>query len=179
PRGDRIFPARGGRDHLMAFLHLLATSERVESGTTDLGAGLKHIGAITRRRGMVVVISDFLDQAAWADGLSRLAVRHDVLAVEIVDPRELSLPDVGTLVLTDPETGATAEIDTSSRKLRERYETAATTQRDAIAGAIRKSGADHLVLRTDRDWLRDLIRFVGMRRQRQTRAPSPRAVKTP
>ncbi|HEY7938565.1 MAG TPA: DUF58 domain-containing protein [Acidimicrobiales bacterium] len=179
PRGDRIFPARGGRDHLMAFLHLLATAERVERGTTDLGAGLKHMGAITRRRGMVVVISDFLDQAAWADGLSRLAVRHDVLAIEIVDPRELSLPDVGTLVLTDPETGATAEVDTSSRKLRERFHAAATTQREAIAGAIRRSGADHLELRTDRDWLRDLIRFVGMRRQRQTRAPSPRAVKTP
>jgi uncharacterized protein (DUF58 family) len=178
PHGDRVFPARGGRDHLMAFLHLLATADRADTGTTDLGAGLAHVGAITRRRGMVVVISDFLDRASWSESLSRLAVRHDVLAIEIVDPRELSLPDVGTLMLTDPETGFTAEVDTSNRKLRQRYEAAATKQRADIAAAIRKSGADHLVLRTDRDWLRELIRFVGMRRQRQTRAPSPRAVTT-
>ena len=82
-------------------------------------------------------------------------------------------------MLTDPETGATAEIDTSNRKLRERYAAAATAQREAIAGAIRQSGADHLVLRTDRDWLLDLVRFVGDRRQRSDPAPSPRAVTTP
>jgi uncharacterized protein (DUF58 family) len=99
-----------------------------------------------------------------------LAARHDVLAVEIVDPRELDLPNVGVIDIVDPETGTHRELQTSSRKLRDRYSKAAREQRDQIARAIRSAGADHLVLRTDRDWVLDLVRFVGRRRTRRRTA---------
>jgi uncharacterized protein (DUF58 family) len=166
PDGIVTVPARGGRNHLMALLHRVVTGERAELGTTDLAAGLTRMGVTTRRRGLAVVISDFLGDDGWVRPLGRLAVRHETLCVEGVDPRELELPSVGVLQLVDPRTGELHEIQTSNVKLRERYADAARAQRAAIADGIRSAGADHLQLRTDRDWLLDLIQFVAARRQR-------------
>jgi len=94
-------------------------------------------------------------------------VRHEVLAVEVLDPRELDLPRMGVLTLIDTESGRTREIDTNNRGLRERYATAAAEQRSDIRLAIAGSGAHHLQLRTDRDWLLDLARHVASTKRRQ------------
>jgi uncharacterized protein (DUF58 family) len=87
------------------------------------------------------------------------------VVAEVVDPRELELPSVGVLRLVDPESGRTLEVQTSSRRLRERYATAAAARREAAAQAVRAAGAGHLVVRTDRDWLLDLARFLTARRR--------------
>jgi uncharacterized protein (DUF58 family) len=159
-------PPRSGRIHLMAILHKVLTAPRFEgAGPTDLGAGIQRVGASTRRRGMVVVISDFLSHDGWQQPLRRLALRHEVLAVEVLDPRELELPDVGLLELVDPETGRVRTVQTADAGLRARYAAAATEQRDEITQALRAAGAGHLQLRTDRDWLRDLVAFVVLRRR--------------
>jgi uncharacterized protein (DUF58 family) len=113
-----------------------------------------------------VVISDFLTPSTWERPLRIAAGRHEVLAVEVLDPRELSLPDVGLLVLHDPETGRQVEIETDRAEVLERYAAAAQHQRRQIAATLRGAGVDHLVLRTDRDWLIDLVRFVALRRHR-------------
>src|SRR5690606_24172936 len=143
--------ARGGRTHLMSTLHRIIAQPRLESGRVDLGEAATRLSVTARRRGLVTVVSDFLtDPDEWARPLRRLATRHEVIAIEIVDPRELELPDVGVLSVVDPATGATREVATSSRKLRSRYAAAAADQRRAIADALRSAGVDHLVLRTDR-----------------------------
>ena len=111
--------------------------------------------------------SDFLAPAGWERPLRVLGARHEVLAVEVVDPRELELPDVGLLDLVDPETGGRLTVQTSDAGLRQRYGEAAAAQRASIAGALRGAGADHLQLRTDRDWVLDLVRFVEQRRRRR------------
>jgi uncharacterized protein (DUF58 family) len=169
-----IVPARTGRLHLQAVLHRVITAPRIDgAGPTDLATGIERLGAAMRRRGLAVVISDWLDPTAWQMPLRRLAVRHHVLAVEVVDPRELALADVGVLELVDPETGYLYEVQTSDARLRERYAAAAAQQRVAIAQELRGAGADHLVLRTDEDWLLDLVRFVvSRRRNRQSVAPT-------
>jgi uncharacterized protein (DUF58 family) len=111
------------------------------------------------------VISDFLaPPEQWARPLRKLAVRHEVLAVEVVDPRELDLPDVGVLDLVDPETGAMHDIQTSDPRVRERYHEACLAQRQAVADAVRGAGARKLRLRTDTDWLTELVRFVAGQR---------------
>lgn len=167
PDGVEVVPARGGRNHLMATLHRVVTSPRAESGTVDLGAAIHRLGAYARRRGMVTVVSDFLTEPeTWAQPLRKVAMRHTTIAIEVIDPRELSLNDVGLLTVVDPASGRTREVPTASRKLRARYEAAAAEQRAATAAAIRASGADHLILRTDRDWLLDVVRFVVDRRAR-------------
>ncbi len=167
PDDTRIVPARGGKDHLLAVLHHLVTSSHPPTGRTDLGRALRTLGGITRRRGLVVVVSDFLSPPeTWQQALAQLAVRHETLCIEIVDPREVELPPVGVLSLVDPRTGELLEIQTAQAQVRERYAEAAAAQRKAIADAVRTAGADHLQLRTDRDWLLDIVGFVARRRDR-------------
>ena len=168
-----IVPARTGRVHLQAVLHRVITAPRVDgAGPTELATAIDRLGGTMQRRGLAIVISDWLDPTPWQMPMRRLGVRHDVLAVEVVDPRELALADVGVLELVDPETGFLYEVQTSDARLRERYATAAAAQREGIARDIRASGADHLTLRTDTDWMLDLVRFVVSRRHnRQSVAP--------
>jgi uncharacterized protein (DUF58 family) len=165
--GITQMPARQGRDHLMAVLHRLQTAPRADAGgKADLAAGIRRLGIPAHRRGLAVVVSDLLSPPGWQDALRRVSTRHDLLVVEVIDPRELELPDVGTLALVDPETGRLREVHTRNAKLRDRYAQAAREQRDENARAVRDAGGDHLVLRTDSDWLFDLVRFVALRRRR-------------
>jgi uncharacterized protein (DUF58 family) len=92
--------------------------------------------------------------------LGALAARHDVLGVEVVDPREGELPDVGHLVLVDPETGRRHEADTASAELRRRFAAAELARRDTVARELRRVRARHVVVSTDGDWLRALGRSL-------------------
>ncbi|MEU6024866.1 DUF58 domain-containing protein [Micromonospora sp. NPDC047134] len=190
PYGLHRVPARGGRSHLVGLMRgLLAAPRqgvnppaRPPGEEVDLAAGLAAVHRTANRRGLVVVISDFLDglpddprsPADWERPLRRLGVRHQVLAVEVVDPRELELPDVGLITLTDPETGARREVWTGDPGLRERYAAAAAAQRDQLRQALRRAGAAHLALRTDRDWATDIVRHVHAQRRLALAPAAPR-----
>jgi uncharacterized protein (DUF58 family) len=162
-------PARPGRKDAQGLLLAIARTPS-RPGRVDLGALIESLNRPPRRRGLAAVISDFLaPPEQWARPLRKLGVRHDVLAIEILDPRELELPDVGVLALADPETGVVHEVQTADPRLRRRYAAAAAAQRTAIAQAIRGAGAAHLRLRTDSDWLLDIVRFVAAARHARTR----------
>ncbi len=162
-------PARSGHKEAQGLLRALARTPS-RAGRTDLGELIDMLNRPPRRRGMGVIISDFLSPPQqWARPVRKLAVRHDVLAVEVVDPRELELPDVGVLELVDPETGQVHEVQTADPRLRQRYAKAAAAQRAEIADALRAAGAAHLRLRTDSDWLLDIVRFVAAARHARTR----------
>lgn len=169
-RGSEIttVPPRHGRTHLLAILERILASPRGDgSGVADLDAALKRAGSVAPRRGLVVVVSDFLDDPdRWRTALGTVALRHAVLCIEIVDPRELELPPVGMVQFSDPATGGTREVNTDDPRTRARYAEAAAAQRATIANAIRGAGADHLQLRTDGDWVLDLARYVSRRRRR-------------
>jgi uncharacterized protein (DUF58 family) len=168
PGRPRRLPARPGRRSAQALLK--AIYDTGTAGRVDLGALVDGLNRPIRRRGLAVVISDFLAPTAdWERPMRKLAVRHDVLAIEVLDPRELALPDAGVLELVDPETGAVHEVQTSNRQLRERYAQAASQQRAEIAAAVRRAGATQLRLRTDTDWLAEIVRFVAARRHARTR----------
>jgi uncharacterized protein (DUF58 family) len=175
----RRYPARTGRIHLLGMLRALLDLPRQPEGPTpDLSDAIRSMARLAARRGLVVVISDFLGdevstEPPWEAPLRRLAARHQVLAVEVLDPRELELPEVGLLTLVDPETGRRREVATT-RKLRERYAAAAAEQRVSTANAIRRTGAAHLRLRTDRDWVLDLVRHVHAQRRLAKAAHVPR-----
>ena len=162
PGGSHVVPARPGRQAVLALLHTLLTKPPAdpEPGSTDLAAGLQLLLRPPRRRGLAVVVSDFLSAPGWEKPLRGLTARHQVLCVEVVDPRELELPNVGYLTLVDPETGRLREVQTAKASLRARYAEAAAAERAGIAASIRRAGAHHLVLRTDGDWLREIVRFV-------------------
>ena len=167
-----VLPPRSGRAPLLALLHRVERRPRhpepVGSGhRQSLADVLRHVRMTARRRGLVVVISDLLDETDWPRELRALALRHDVVVAEVRDPREHALPDVGLLMLVDPETGRRVEVQTANRKVRERFEAAAQERLHERARTVRAAGASHLVLSTDRDWLLDVVRFVGARRRRR------------
>jgi len=165
--GVATVPARSGQLHVRALMHRLLTAPRRDGGGPEqLASGMTRLAGPSSRRGLAVVISDFLGDQAWEPALRIVASRHETLAIEVLDPRELDLPDVGLLAVVDPETGATRRVRTSDAGLRRRYAEAARAQRADVAAGLRRARADHLVLRTDRDWLLDLVRFVALRRRR-------------
>ncbi|AVT42014.1 DUF58 domain-containing protein [Plantactinospora sp. BB1] len=169
PPGVLRLPARPGRKEAQGLLRAVAGTP-TRPGRTDLGLLVDALNRPPRRRGMAVVISDFLaPPQQWGRPVRKLGVRHEVLAVEVVDPRELELPDVGVLPVVDPETGELHEVQTADPRLRRRYAAAAAAQRAAIAHELRAAGAAHLRLRTDSDWLLDMVRFVAAQRHARTR----------
>ncbi|GAB2850927.1 DUF58 domain-containing protein [Lentzea nigeriaca] len=159
-------PARGGLAHARGMIRKIAEMPRAEEGTRgDLAALLEQLRRPPRRRGLIVVISDFLGGMEWQRPLRALSARHDIVAVEIVDPRDVDLPEVGTVVLADPESGRQREV-TASALLRKEFNAAAAEHRAEVAAGLRRAGAGHLVLRTDSDWIADTVRFVVARKRR-------------
>ncbi len=159
----RTFPPRPGRPQVRGILHAVGMPPDSHGrGRADLAGALERVGSLARRRGFVTVISDFLTKD-WQRPLGTLALRNDVLAVEILDPRELDIPAVGYVALADPATGDVREVRMTP-DLQRRYRAAAQAQRDATRDAIRSAGADHLVLRTDADWVAGLIQHVRRRK---------------
>lgn len=159
----RLPPAQG-RAHVHAVLRRLAALP-AGGGPVDLGAGLRATARTARRSGFVAVVSDFLGRPDWERPLRALGRRHDVLAVEITDPLEVRLPDVGFLTVQDPETGRRRVLDTADPQVRSRYAEATAAHRARVATALRRARADHVRLATDRDWIADLLRHVEARRR--------------
>ena len=165
--GTHVLPPRTGRVAVHGLLRRLEDRGRAGEGTSPLSDALRKVRHLARRRGLVVVISDLLDCGDWPRELRALTARHDVVVAQPRDPREDELPPVGLLTLVDPETGARREVQTSSKKLRARFAEAAAAQRAATLTKVRGTGATHLDLSTDRDWLLDVVRFVVARRRRR------------
>jgi len=167
----KVLKPRQGR---LGLLQLLAElrAEPAGEGATSLGAALQGMSAVARARGLVVVVSDFRGERDWEGPLRNLRARHGVLAVEVGDPRELELTPMGDLWLVDPETGRQLQVNTSRRRVRRRFAEAAAAERDEVTAALRRAGADHLVLSTRGDWLRDLAAHLR-RGEAALRAAAP------
>jgi len=150
----------------LARLHDGPRAERPPAAGAAVTDALESLARLRRRRGRVVVVSDFLDDG-WAEPLQALAHHHQVIAVQVLDPRERELPSVGILTVVDTETGRELHVQTSSAKLRARYAEAARARHEAIASAVRAAGAAHLVLATDSDWVAEISTFVRNHNQRR------------
>ncbi len=170
--GHDLRPPRGSRRHFLRIMAEIAEHDAPDGvGVTDLRQALVLLDSVAKRRGLVVVISDFLVTEGWELAIRILARRHEVLAIQITDPRERELPDVGVVLLEDPATGAQREVATQRRSVREAFATAAAERQDRIAETLRTARVDHVVLSTDRPWLDDLVQFVAARKHRLGRVP--------
>ncbi len=164
-RRPRVLPARGGSHHVGVVLAALRP-EPGDGEEGDLAGAIDVVRQLARRRGMVVVVSDFLGVPEWEPAIRGVSHRHEVIAVEVVDPREMDIPDVGLISVTDPETGRRRLVDTAKHEVRLAYGALARRRRAETSARLRGVGADHLVLRTDRDWVLDFVRFVSARKAR-------------
>ncbi|MCW2656429.1 MAG: hypothetical protein JWR06_622 [Jatrophihabitans sp.] len=167
-----LIPALAGRAHARHLTRRIASTPRAaEGGRNDIAGMLEQLRRPLRRRGLVAVVSDFMEGGIgegplpWERALRGLSDRHQLLAVEVLDPRELELPSAGLVTFVDTESGRQLEVQTSDRVVRAQYAAAAQKQRERIAASLRHAGAAHLQLRTDRDWIADVVRFVIARRR--------------
>ena len=157
----RTFPPRQGRVGLLGLLSTLRDQPGLENaGATSLGEALHRTAALGRQRSAVVVVSDFRGPLDWRRPLLELSSRHDVIAVEIRDPREQELPNAGVLWLVDPETGRQLRADTGNERLRARFAAAAAAERAELTRVLAAAGARHVVLTTAGDWLRSFAVFL-------------------
>jgi uncharacterized protein (DUF58 family) len=159
----RTSPVRQGRLGLIGLLTALRDAPEPASGrvgSTSLGSAIRRADSIARQRSLVVVVSDFRGPRDWRPPLLQLAGRHEVVAVEVRDPREQELPNAGELWLVDPETGRNLRVDTRSKRLRERFAAASAAERSDVAREFASLGARHVVLSTSGDWLRTLVTFL-------------------
>lgn len=159
--GDtRVQPPRGSKAGLVALRRTLNAGV-ARDGVADphaLADALGRVGRVARLPGLVVVVSDFRDQRDWARPLGVLRSRHAVLAVEVHDPREASIPPVGRIAVVDPETGRRVEVDTSRPRVREKFAAIEAERRETLASELRRLRVDHAALSTDEDWLLQLGR---------------------
>lgn len=167
-------PARSGRNALYGLLKKMLEdpieTDRDGGSEYDLAEGIEAMVRTQQRRGLRIIVSDFLTAGdseinpsappAWERPLRRLGVRSQVVCVEVLDGAEVSFPDVGEVLVRDPESDFARFINTGDAKARRAVDAASQVQRERTAAAIRRAGAGHVVLRTDRDWVADIARFV-------------------
>ncbi|HEX2162903.1 MAG TPA: DUF58 domain-containing protein [Thermoanaerobaculia bacterium] len=160
-RLELFLPPRRRRTHVLRLVREVLTGQG--SGPTDLDAGLASTLSALKRRSVLFVLSDFVE-TPYADALKSAAARHDLVVLEIVDPRDETLPAVGPVVLRDAETGAAAVVD--GRRLADDHAARRRRERAELRRLTRRLGVDHLELRTDRPYLAPLVAFFERRRRR-------------
>ncbi|MGZ3631109.1 MAG: DUF58 domain-containing protein [Candidatus Limnocylindrales bacterium] len=165
---ERTIPARGGRLQVLQLVNdLLRHPRHANAPFTDLRPLLDAGRQALKRRSLVFVISDFISLPGWERSLNLLNRRHEVIAVRLVDPREVELPDVGALIMEDAETGEQIFVNTADRAFRRRFDAAAQAREAAISGAFKRAGVEAMSLSTDDDLVRAIVRAAALRRRRR------------
>ena len=171
-RVEAMLPARGGRLHVLRLLQMLMPASAGKApapagnAATRLGDLLRSAVFTVRQRSTVFVVSDFISQPGWERPLGELARRHDVVAVRLVDPLELELPDLGLIPIRDAETGEQIEVDTSDKGFRQRFARIAAQREAQLRDSLARAGVDTLELATDEDLSDAVLRFVDLRERR-------------
>ena len=158
-----IPPAKGSGNALRLVREILAFKPQ---GTgTDIAGTIDYLGRILRRRAVVFIISDFQDNG-YMEKLAAFSRKHDVIAITVADPAELSLPNVGLIELQDAETGEMLLVDTGSAAVRRRFAAAASYRLDELGTSFRTAGIDQVLLQTNQDYAQKLITFFKTREHR-------------
>ncbi|MEM1125487.1 MAG: DUF58 domain-containing protein [Bacteroidota bacterium] len=160
---ERFVPPKKGRRHVLRLVRDLYAHEPQSQGT-DLSQALQRTLHLLRRRSIVLLLSDFLDQGFERD-LRAVARRHDTIAIHVEDPRETELPAIGLLEVVDPETGQTAVVDTRSRRARAAFAEYAQAHRRGVRALFRSARVDCVPVRTDTGYIDPLIHFFRRRNQ--------------
>jgi len=164
----RIVPPGTGRRHALRIgAELARTASGGRGSTTDLAAMLDAVAKLARRRALVVVISDFIGDGDWGRSLLRLAIRHEIVALRVLDAADDELPNVGLVVVEDAETGEQLVIDSSDPLLRIRLRTRVEERETSLAAGMRRAGVPIHRIGTDADLAAALIEVVASTQRRR------------
>lgn len=156
-------PAKGASHVLRLIRELLEFKPR--QAKTNIGEAIEYLGRVTNKKSVVFLVSDFLE-SGFEMPLRIVGKRHDVIAVTISDPLEVKMPNVGLVELEDAETGELIQIDTGSAAFRKRYEGLGAKRRGELTELFRSMGVDEIEVMTNRDYVRDLVKFFRARERK-------------
>ena len=165
-RIERFVPPKKGRSHVMRVVTEILNADPQGEGT-DLRVALDLLGSIGKRRTVAFMISDFIAEH-YEKPLRVVSKKHDLIPIQIVDPRENELPDVGLALVEDLETGELVEVDTSNLAVRADYAREAKRQRASREHLFRRLQLDHVTVSTDQDFVRPLTELFRLRQRRLT-----------
>ena len=137
------------------------------SHETDLTILLNRANRLIKRRSLVFLVSDFISVPGWEKLLWLLTQRHEVLAIRLIDPREIEIPDIGDLFMEDAETGEQLLIDSHDPGFRQRFSAAAREREVHLSAIFKHAGIDSLRLSTDGDMVNEIINFAGLRKKKR------------
>ncbi|MBK8092679.1 MAG: DUF58 domain-containing protein [Verrucomicrobiaceae bacterium] len=164
---EQYVPARKGSPHALRILRDILNCEPAHSGT-DMRVALELALQRISHRALVIVVSDFITpNDAWEKTLKAAAAKHDVVAAQITDPRERELPDVGRVVLEDPETGERMLVNTSDPAVRRHYQERISKHEEYLNQLLRRSGVERIPVRTDLDYVPALKAYFRSRKRRK------------
>jgi uncharacterized protein (DUF58 family) len=163
---ERTIPPLGGRNQVLRLAHHLLEPAVPTGSGTDLSDLLQAASGVINRRSLVVLVSDFISKPGWERPLSLLRERHELVAIRLLDPGELELPDAGVIVVEDAETGDLLSVDTSDPEFRRRFHEAAEQREDELWAAARRAGVDLYEVSTRDDLVHAFVRIVEERRRR-------------
>ena len=161
---EMFIPPKKGTSHVLRLIRELLYF-KARRTKTDIAGGLDYLGRITKKRCVVFLISDFL-ATGYEKQMRILGKRHDLIAVSITDPREVRLPKAGLIELEDAETGEIILIDTDSASVRREYEQVGRRREAELNELFASMNVDHIKVMTDRDYVRDIVRFFMERERR-------------
>lgn len=161
-------PAAGvaGLRRVLAALGEARAAAGTSRGRTDLAAALERAEALLRRPALIVIVSDFFVAPDWVRPLGRLAQRHEIVALRLTDPRDVTLPNIGIVTFEDPESGDQMLVDTGDAALRARFAEAAAAEADRLRSELARHGVEQVVVSTAEELLPALARFLALRRGR-------------
>ena len=164
---EKFIPPKKGRTHLLHIIREVLEFEPESTGT-DLSEALRYLTNAIKKRCNAFVLSDMIDadaqgQPRYEDALKVAVNRHDISVVEVYDPREQSIPNVGLLNIKDSETGKTAWVDTGSAKLRRLYEEWFRNLRESESKMLMKYNVDKVSVAVNEDYVQALMRLFQQR----------------
>ena len=169
-----IIPPTAGRTALLQLIaRISGAAEHPADSATDLGRAITQAGRLICRPSLIVILSDFLTPGGWQKPLSALALRHEVIAVWITDPREREIPDVGIVTFEDPESGQQILVDTRSAPLRARFQDSANSQRATIQADLVRARSAVAELTTAAEVVPQLVAFIKQREAQRGQRLAP------
>jgi uncharacterized protein (DUF58 family) len=166
---QRVIPPKTGRNHVLYVTQqiLKGTTGKPDGTVTNLDAMLRLTASTVRRRSLIFVISDFIGAGNWEAALTRLSLRHEVVALRIVDPMELDLPDLGLVLIEDAETGEQVFADTSDPLFQQRLRDEVDAREDAVATSMARAHVSAHRIDTEQDVVATLVDMVRRSKRRK------------
>jgi len=165
---QHTIPARGGKVQVLRLINDMLKQPRLEHvPRTNLKPFFDGALHTIKRRSLIFVISDFMSEPGWERPLNMMGEKHEVVAIRLIDPREMELPDVGMIVMEDSETGEQIFVDTHDAKFRKRFYNAVQKREDELAASFKRAGVDVMTLSTEDDLIKAILRFAKRRKQKK------------